>query len=198
MRVIAILLFALSAADAVAQSTPAVVCSECRNLSAFPIDAANFALNNVFGPNAGAAIPGDWRGGFDVVDLHGNRVFVDINASYDEGALMPIFRRRFFFLISIPEFNFSGNVTIQAIVKDAYGKILENIKLKFKELTFPLPVGPLDNGVIPTPSPETNDSGGGGSLPPYDQFFWREYSRAVCRGDLSEPNETTIVCKSRR
>jgi len=198
MRILAILLFALMAADAVAQSTPAFVCSECRDLSAYPIDAANFALNNVFGPDAGAVIPENWRGGFDVVDMYGNQVFVDINASYDEGIFIPIIRRRLFFFVSIPDFNFSGNLTIQAIVKDAYGKILENVKLKFKEIAFPLPVGRIHDGGTPTPANGSNNSGGGGSAPPYDPVYWREYAKANCRADMSQPNETTIICKSRR
>lgn len=56
------------------------------------MDAGNFGLNSVFGESA--QVPAHLRGGFTAVDLFGNSVHVDVNASYERGAVLPVLVRR--------------------------------------------------------------------------------------------------------
>ncbi len=139
------------------------VCDACRDVSEHPIDAANFALNATLGPDA--FIFGARADEFDVVDLSGNRVTVDVNFSYRDGWFFPVFIRRFPIPVPIPDFNFGGWAILQAIVKDARGKVVLNLRIQAHKVNWPLKVGPVKEPlappVQPPPGPPRSGNGGG-------------------------------------
>lgn len=139
----------LLTASQAANAGPAFVCDQCRDLSEHPIDAANFGLNATLGPDA--FIFGTQADQFDVVDLFGNRVTVDINFSYQDGWFFPIFVRRIPIIVPIPDFNLRGRATLQAIVKDAHGKVVLNLRIQAHKVKWPLKVGLLKPPVAPPP-----------------------------------------------
>ena len=76
----ALLLFILPliAEDVPAQSGGMVVmCAECRDPLKYPEDWANFAFNQVYGPGSWVSL--DQADDFHIVNLQGDRVYVDID-----------------------------------------------------------------------------------------------------------------------
>ena len=161
----------LLAASQAANAGPAFVCDQCRALSEHPIDAANFGLNATLGPDA--FIFGSQADQFDVVDLFGNRVTVDINFSYRDGWFFPVFVRRFPIPVPIPDFNLRGRAILQAIVRNAQGKVVLNLRIQARKVKWPLKVGPFRLPVAPPPinppgGPAPNGGEGGGEDEPRD------------------------------
>ena len=155
----------LASAGAQAQT---YLCEDCRDIIDYPIDAAAFALNAVYGPEQ--FIPFQAAESFYVMDYSGNVVSIYVNADIDAVWLLTINLARIGLAIPIP---LSPDMEIQVIVKDAQFRELEKIRLTIPddEDALPLPVGNPDeaddsaanDSQASAPAPSTGDSGGGSS-----------------------------------
>ena len=76
--VLLLLLSPLAATDAAAQlGKLTILCAECRDPQKYPEDWANFAFNQVYGPNGWLDF--DKADDFYIVNLKGDRVYADID-----------------------------------------------------------------------------------------------------------------------
>ena len=142
--------FAGFTANAQSLSTPSIYCEECRDLNEHPEDAANFALNQVWGPTQW--LDQDQSSGFGVTDPFGNNFTVDINADMSV-VWVPIPGPRIF-IGAIP---FPERLILQVLVFNERQMQVLQLRLDPNTRDFPLPVGDPDPTDDASPTDSNNN-----------------------------------------
>ena len=174
-------------------------CEECRDITVYPEDARNFAVNQLYGSASWLSF--DLADRFRITDSFGNRITVDINARLNLQ------------LRDIPEIDLLGYLPLADTLVLQVRLVFENGNI----LTYTFDLQDLDpNGTLPVPlGPDpstTTDSGtgtyssGGGSGGAYSYvdsgYYWSDWSYGSyeqmqygCRGYFppGSPN-AGVVC----
>ena len=117
-------------------------CQHCRNLDDFPIDGANFSLNQVWGPESWMTL--EQADNFRIRDRFGNIFYVDLNLDLEmlglpvPGLNMPLFQN------FIP---YPTDLYIQVRLRDSYYRLVHNDTIRPSDVSWPLPVGDGDGGL---------------------------------------------------
>lgn len=169
IRILA-LLFALVAAssafadrrstnDPAADRMLTLTCGDCRDLSLYPGDGANFSLNQVWGPDSW--LTPEQANMFRIQDGFGNRMTVDVNIQI-EFKWYPFEYIPFTFLrFGVP---WPDDLRMQIIIRDKRWHVVYKDILRPTEAEWPLMVG--DDPDESSPEPDSGPRSG--SVPDHD------------------------------
>lgn len=146
ITVVLLLLFLGVAQPSSAQDgTLTILCEECRDIVNYPQDVRNFAVNQLFGSSSWLTF--DQADRFNVADMHGNIVHVDLNLEY------------VYVEINLPLTPHFIDDLLEIVPSDT----IIQVRLIYEDgtiKTFSFSLGDLDpNGTLPVGS---SGSGGGG------------------------------------
>ena len=169
-------------------------CTDCRDITEYPQDARNYALNRIFGRDSSLSFDDTL---FSLSDTHGNTILVNINAEY----VMDPFDYR------LADQLFVEDLLIQVVLAYPNGDVFRytySRNLLDPNGTLPVPALPPQVVRLPLPGPVPE-------LPPPDEDprdrwdfqdeYWADWEEAWggwhCRPDYSRPNITGVVCQHR-